>query len=139
MPTGAIAYIRPMSLSFDMHGRRVPIAETIGMELVERSEGRAVLRWRVQEEYTNPIGQLQGGMFAVLMDSAMAVAAGGLATATMQFSLLRPALPGTLLVVTGEVVKAGNRITYAEAEVRDEAGVLIARANQSGLPRPPEG
>ena len=139
MPTGIVTYISRMSLSFEMHGRRVPIAETIGMELVERSEGKATLRWRVRADYTNPVGQLQGGMFAVLMDSAMAVAAGGLATATMQFSLLRPALPGTLLVVTGEVVKAGNRVTYAEAEVRDEAGVLIARANQSGLPRPPEG
>jgi len=116
----------------------VPIAETIGLELVDRSEGKATLRWRVREEYTNPLGQLQGGRYAVLMDSAMAVAAGGIATAAMQFSILRSARPGVVLLVTGEVVKAGSRITYAEAEIRDEAGTLIARASQSGLPRPGE-
>lgn len=128
-----------MTHPFAVNDLLVPIAETLGMELMERTEGKATLRWRVQEEYSNPLGQLQGGMFAVLMDSAMAVAAGGIATATMQFSLLRPALPGTVLIITGAVVKAGARITYAEAEIRDEAGALIARANQSGLPRTPPG
>jgi uncharacterized protein (TIGR00369 family) len=87
------------------------------------------------EAFTNPFGQLQGGVFAVLMDSAMAVASGGLATATMQFSIFRPAHPGMQLIVTGEVVKRGKSIIYAEAEVRDEAGNLVARGNQNGVPR----
>lgn len=111
----------------------------MGMEIIERSEGKATLRWRVLEEYANPLGQLHGGMYAVLLDSAMSVAASGIATATMQFSLLRAAMPGTVLIITGEVVKAGKRITYAEAEIRDEAGLLFARGNQSGIPRTPPG
>ena len=124
-----------MTQPFEFMGRRVPIAETLGMELVERGEGRAAPRWAVREEFTNPLGQVQGGVYGVLMDTAMAIAADGIATATMQFSILRPAVPGMVLAISAEVVRAGRNIVYAEAEVRDDAGRLVARGNQNGLPR----
>ncbi len=117
-------------------GARVPIAETLGAEIMERGEGRAVLRYPVLAEYTNPLGQLQGGMYAVMLDSAMAVAAGGIATATMQFSIFRPVTEG-FVTVTGEVVKDGKTIIYAEATMHDELGRLVARGNQNGMRRPP--
>src|SRR4051794_18842666 len=123
-----------MAEPFLMNGMRVPISETLGAEVISRSEGKATLRYPFMPEYTNPIGQLQGGMYAVMMDSAMAIAAGGIATATMQFSIFRPVTSG-FLIVTGEVVKQGKTILYAEAEVRDEEGRLVARGNQNGLPR----
>lgn len=116
------------------NGARVPISETLGAELIEHGEGRCVLRYPVLPEYTNPMGQLQGGMYGVMMDSAMAIAAGGIATATMQINIFRPVSSGWL-TVTGEVVKRGKRILYAEAEVPDEQGNLVARGNQNGLPR----
>jgi uncharacterized protein (TIGR00369 family) len=106
----------------------------MGGELLEYGEGRAVLRFPVLPQYMNPLGQLQGGMFGVLMDSAMAVAARGLATATMQISILRP-VTGGHVTVTGTVVKAGRSIIYCEAEVRDAEGRLVARGNQNGVPR----
>jgi len=118
----------------EIGGRPLRIAQTLGMELVSREPGRATLRFAFRPEFTNPVGQLQGGMYAVLMDAAMAVAAGGIATATMQFSILRPISEGTV-TVTGEVVKKGRTILYAEAEIRDDEGRLVARGNQSGLPR----
>jgi uncharacterized protein (TIGR00369 family) len=123
----------PFVTPFD--GRRVPIAETLQAELLSCGDGKATLRYPVLPEYTNPAGQLQGGMYGVMMDSAMAIACGGLATATMQFSILRPAVAGSFVLVTGETVKSGKSIIYAEAEVRDEAGHLLARGNQSGVPR----
>lgn len=116
-------------------GQRVPVADTLQAELVSAGEGKAVIRYPVLPEFTNPMGQLQGGMYAVMMDSAMAIAANGIATATMQFTILRPSAPGMVLTVTGEVIKAGRRLVYAQAEVRDEAGNLIALGNQSGPPR----
>lgn len=120
---------------FEIRGKRVPIAETLGGELLEHGEGRARIRFPVLPEYMNPAGQLQGGMFAVMMDSAMAVAADGIATAAMQFSILRPATGGHV-IASGEVVRAGRNLIYAEAELRDEeSGKLLARASQTGLPR----
>lgn len=121
--------------TFQVHGRTVPIAETLGAELLEHGEGKASIRYPVLPEYMNPAGQLQGGMYAVMMDSAVAIAADGIATATMQFTILRPATGGHV-IASGQVVRAGRNIIYAEAEIRDEAtGKLLARGNQSGLPR----
>ncbi|HMO96050.1 MAG TPA: PaaI family thioesterase [Tepidiformaceae bacterium] len=123
---------QPFTAPFN--GARIPIAETLQAEIIEHGEGRAVLRYPFLADYTNPMGQLQGGMYGVMMDSAMAIAAGGIATATMQINIFRPVSKGWL-TVTGEVVKRGKRIVYAEAEVRDQDGNLVARGNQNGLPR----
>ncbi len=116
------------------NGQRVPIAETLKAEIVELTEGRCVMRYPFLSEFANPMGQLQGGMYAVMMDSAMAMAANGIATVTMQFSIFRPVTSGWL-TVTGEVVKRGRRVVFAEAEVRDDQGNLVARGTQNGLPR----
>jgi uncharacterized protein (TIGR00369 family) len=121
--------------AFHHRGKRVPISETLGAELLEQGEGRARIRFPVLPQYMNPAGQLQGGMFAVMMDNAMAIAADGIATAAMQFSILRPATGGHV-VASAEVVRAGRNLIYAEAEIRDEeSGKLLARGNQTGLPR----
>jgi uncharacterized protein (TIGR00369 family) len=134
------AYTAAMREPILVGGQPTPIMDTLQAELIEQTEAadgqaaRAVLRFPVLPEYTNPMGQLQGGMYAVMMDSAMAVAAGGIGTATLQVSILRPATAG-FLIVSGEIVRRGRRIIYAEGEVRDEAGLLIARGNQTGVPR----
>lgn len=116
-----------------MDSRRASITDILGAEVIERSDGRAVMRFPVLPAYTNYVGQLQGGMFAVMMDAAMSTAAGGIATATLQYSIFRPATEG-FLIVTGEVIRRGRRIIYAEASVHDEQGRLVARGNQHGLP-----
>ena len=120
---------------FWMRDRRVPIAETLGAELLEVGDGKARIRYPVLPAYMNPAGQLQGGMFAVMMDTAMALAAEGIATAALQIAILRPATGGHV-IASGHVVRAGRNIVYAEAELHDEAtGKLLARGNQTGLPR----
>ncbi|MCA9822932.1 MAG: PaaI family thioesterase [Dehalococcoidia bacterium] len=113
-----------------------PVLRTLGAEVVSRGDDRAVLRFPVMQEFTNPRGHVQGGIVAAMMDGAMAVAASGLATATMQFSLLRPATGGSL-TVSAEVVKRGRQLLYCEAEVRDDEGRLIARGNQNAVPFQP--
>jgi uncharacterized protein (TIGR00369 family) len=114
---------------------RSNLFETLGFEIIEQRDGYAELRCPVLDEYTIGNGQLQGGFYAVMLDAAMAVASEGqLSTATLQINLLRPAFTGQQLTVTGEVVRKGRRVLYAEGEVRGEDGKLIARGNQTGLP-----
>lgn len=103
------------------------------MEIVSQGEGRAVLRFPVQPQFHNAGGIMQGGMYAVLLDMAMAVASPGMMTATLQYSILRPVSSG-YVTVSAELVKAGRRIVYMEAEMRDEEGRLVARGNQNGPP-----
>jgi uncharacterized protein (TIGR00369 family) len=109
-----------------------PVLRTLGCEIVERSEDRAVLRFPVKAEFTNPRGQVQGGILGAMMDGCMAIAANGLATAAMQYSLLRPVASGHV-VVSAEVVRRGRQVLYCEAEIRDEEGRLVARGNQTAM------
>ena len=123
-----------MTNLFEVAGRPVPIAAELGAEILSREDGRATIRFPVEDRFKNPFGMLQGGMFAAMMDMAMAVASEGLATASMQFSILRPATSGHV-IVTGEIVRKGKTLIYPEAEVRDEQGTLLARGNQTGMSR----
>jgi uncharacterized protein (TIGR00369 family) len=110
-----------------------PVLRTLQCEIVERGDDRCVMRFPVLGEFTNPRGALQGGIIAAMMDGCMAAAANGLATASMQFSLLRPVSEGHV-TVSAEVVRRGRQILYCEAEARDSAGRLVARANQTAVP-----
>jgi uncharacterized protein (TIGR00369 family) len=123
-----------MSEPFLIGGRPVPIAQTLGAELLSHGEGRASIRFPIRDEYKNPANQLQGGMYGVMMDMAMAIASDGIATASLQVSLLRPATQGHV-IASAEIIRRGRNLIYAEAEVRDEEGKLLARGNQTGIPR----
>lgn len=110
------------------------IFDTMKAEILESTDGHSRVRFPFQQRFTIPTGQLQGGYFGIAMDMAMAIAANGkLSTAAIQYALFRPVFEGTL-TVTAEVMRSGRRILYAEAEVRDEAGRLVARGNQTAVP-----
>lgn len=112
------------------------IGEELNAEILERTDGRAVVRFPVEDRFKIPTGVLQGGLYAVMMDMAMAVAVGGgLATTTLQINLLRPATSGHV-IATGEVVRKGRSVMYLEADVRAEDGTLLARGNQTGMVMP---
>ncbi len=104
-----ITYTRPMTepeapkspQPFMIGSRPVPIATELGAELLERTEGRAVIRFPVEDRFKNPMGVLQGGMFAVMLDMAMAMASNGLSTASLQVNLLRPAMGGHVTATEG--------------------------------------
>ncbi|WP_199084247.1 PaaI family thioesterase [Deinococcus sp. UR1] len=54
-----------------------PVGMTLGMEPLREedfTEGRAVFRLKPQEFHYNPIGSVHGGVFATLLDSALACA-----------------------------------------------------------------
>jgi acyl-coenzyme A thioesterase PaaI-like protein len=56
----------------------------------------------------------------------------------MKTSFLEPARVGAVLECTARVVQGGARVAFAEAEVVDDAGVVIARASSSYLFTPLE-
>lgn len=122
--------------SFDVLANGLPpVLRTLGCEVLERGDGRAVMRFPVKAEFTNPRGQVQGGILGAMMDGCMAAAANGLATVAMQFSLLRPVTEGPLMV-SAQVVRRGRQVIYCEAEIVDADGRLVARGNQSAVPVP---
>ena len=115
---------------------------TLGLTCVDKSvPGQTVWTMKVDERFLNPAGIVQGGFIAAMLDSAMgasAVTGAGkknisVANTEMKVSFLRPAKLGTTLTCTAQVLKPGSVISFLEAKVIDEAGLLIATASSSYL------
>lgn len=110
------------------------IMDTLRPEILSSDEGRIELRFTVRPELTIPGGQLQGGIIASMLDMSMAMAAGGaISTASLQMDILRPAL-GPQLTVIGTLTRKGRRIVFADAEMRNADGELVARGRQTAVP-----
>jgi uncharacterized protein (TIGR00369 family) len=119
-----------------------PIADLLGMTLVEIGEGRAVFAVEPAEWMYNPIGSVHGGIAATLLDSCMGCAihttlpAGvGYATSDLQIRYARGMTVDTGRVVAeGNVVHAGRRLATAEGRLTVQAtGKLIAHATTACL------
>jgi len=110
------------------------IFELLNPEVVSKEDGRVEMRFPVQERIKIPGGQVQGGIVCSMLDMAMAFAKdGGLSTVSIQVELLRPA-KGAYLDVVGQVTQSGRRIIFAEAEMRDDQGRVVARGRQTAVP-----
>ena len=88
----------------------------------------------VEPRHLNLSGTLHGGMIATLADSATGLAYRtglradeGAVTSSLSLTFLRPGGLG-LVTARGRVVKRGSRFGYAEADVEDAEGRLLARA-----------
>jgi len=106
----------------------------LGVEPVafDAEAGRAVLAFAAKPEFLNPMGTLQGGFMAAMLDEAMTVAAlvktgmtVMLPTLEMKISFLAPGKTGRL-IATGQVVRLGKRVAFLEGRLEDEAGTLLA-------------
>lgn len=121
-----------------------PCELTLGMTCVDKSEpGRTVWRMRADERFANPAGIVQGGFLGAMADSAMGSATITLARAggrrvfssnvEMKTSFLAPVPVGAELECRATVVSGGARIAFAEAEVVDDTGRVVARASSTYL------
>ena len=116
-----------------------PVAQLIGLELVEVDAGRAVFRLRADQRHTNPMGTVHGGVLCDLADAAMGCAfassiAAGETYTTLELAInfLKPVWSG-LLTATGRLVKRTRKIGLTEAEITDEKGSLVAKAKSTCL------
>ncbi len=117
---------------------------TLGMTCVDKSvPGRTVWRMAADERFANPAGIIQGGFIGAMADSAMGSAAVTFARGAgrkvfasnveMKTSFLAAAKVGTMLECTAQIVSGGARVAFAEAEVVDDSGRMVARASSTYL------
>lgn len=106
-----------------------PYYQAMGMSLVEIDEGRALLRVEIQPEHLNADGIVHGGVLPAIADGAMGNALRTLngpqaqvMTAEAQLHYLRPVRAGGVLIAEGRMVQSGRRLSFAEVEIREEAG-----------------
>ena len=121
----------------------LPVHDQLGFQRVEAADARTSisLTWTAPAEYSNSAGNLQGGVLAAFLDALLAGATSAHleadvypALAEMKLSIFRPVPAGTKLTGTGRVLKAGKRVLFAEAEVTDPDGKLVAKASGTEIP-----
>lgn len=102
----------------------------LGMQILEVTPGRAVLRMAVRDEFLNGHDICHGGLITTLADSAFAFACNSYNELTVAsgfaVDLLAPGRLGDVLTATcHEVSKAGRTGVY-DCEVRNQRGERVA-------------
>jgi uncharacterized protein (TIGR00369 family) len=107
----------------------------MGMELVRATAGRVEIALDASDHHLNLQGSLHGGVVATLADTATGLAVRSMVPAgrrhvTIQLDVryLSPGRPGRITAV-GTTVRVGSQVAFAEADVRDAADRLLARAS----------
>jgi uncharacterized protein (TIGR00369 family) len=106
----------------------------LGARLERVAPDEVDLSLTVEPRHLNLSGTLHGGMIATLADTATGLAyRTGLGenesavTSSLSVTFLRPGRAGGV-TARGRVVKRGSRFGYAEADVQDVDGRLLAKA-----------
>src|SRR5215831_15555214 len=117
------------------------MAQTLGYDIVEVSNGRVAITAEPTAAHLNPAGTVHGGLSATLLDSCMGLAVHstldkGFGQTTLEFkiSLVRPLTPQTGVVkAEGNVVFRGRRVGTAEGRLTDAQGKIIAHGTTTCL------
>ena len=114
-----------------------PVAELLGIDLVEAGGGECTMRLEAEERHSNPMGTIHGGIICDLADAAMGMSffstleeGESFTTLELKVNYLRPFWTGTLLA-HGKVVSRGKTVGLTECRVVDEKERLIAHATST--------
>lgn len=120
-----------------------PAAVTLGWELVavDPDAGTIEVAFAATEQFLNPVGVVQGGFLAAMLDDTLGPALvatlgpGEFApTADLQVQFLRPARPGRL-IGRGRIVRRGGGVGFLAGELVDETGAVVATATATAVIR----
>ena len=118
-----------------------PMADTLGLLLVDVAHGRAVFQGAPRREHYNPHGTVHAGWFATMLDSAVGCAVHsvlppgrGYTTLELKLNMVRALTDAVPLVrAEGQVLHAGRRTATAEARLTGPDGRLHAHASTTCL------
>lgn len=99
--------------------------ELVGPLYATQRGERTVVGLRVSEKHLNGVGIIHGGMYLMLLDTAMTRACIGLrrpdvfpATTSLSSEFLDAARPGDWIEAEAEVLRAGRRIVFLNCIIR---------------------
>lgn len=115
-----------------------PVAKLLGWKLeeIDPDAGTITVSFETRAEFANPLGNIQGGILASMLDDTMGPALVATLspdqfapTLEMKVSYFAPAKVGPRLRGRGRVVHAGRTNAFVEADLIDQDDRLIARAS----------
>src|SRR6185312_8193201 len=114
---------------------RIPFVKDLGIEVKEMRPGAGRLELSVEVRHLNGWGAVHGGVTMTVLDVAMAIAArslepegDGVVTVEMKCSFMQAGPPEGRMFATGTCVHKSTTMAFCEAELRDDADRLLARA-----------
>ena len=117
--------------SFDIY---IPFVDHLGIELLEKVDGRVRIRFYPKSEHLNSWKGVHGGVVMTLLDVALGSASRaldlsciGATTVELKANFLAAALGA--VTAEGRAQRAGRSLIFAEGEVRDESGVTLAKGS----------
>ena len=111
------------------------LSRLFGIRVTQISPGSARAEMELREGLTNLFGSAHGGAIFSLADQAGAAACNSLGRPAvamhMSIHYLRAPRMGDRLIAEAKVVHKGSRMGLGQIFVRDSAGELIARSDQT--------
>jgi uncharacterized protein (TIGR00369 family) len=118
-----------------------PAGVLLGFRLLEADpqQQRIRIEFQARPEFVNPIGNIQGGFLAAMLDDTLGPAVVQTLgpdqfapTLELKVSFLKPAKPG-VLIGEGRVLKKGRSIAFLSGELRDADGDIVASATATAM------
>ena len=125
-----------------MNSRISPTGALLGFKLLEVDSARGFVRieYLGKPEFCNPMGNIQGGFVAAMLDDAAAISAivksgRRIAVPTLEFktSFFAPAKVGPLFA-EGRCLRVGRTVAFMEADLFDPDARHLARMTTTVLP-----
>jgi uncharacterized protein (TIGR00369 family) len=113
---------------------RIPLVEHLGIRLLELRDGTAVMAFDPRPEHGNSWGGVHGGILLTLLDIGMGTAARGLepgcaGATTVELKANFLAVAKGALTTRCRAQRTGRSLIFAEGEVHDGAGTLLAKGS----------
>ncbi len=107
-----------------------------GIEIVEATEEKAVVKAKISDEHRNANGSVQGGMLYTVADFAFAVLGNYIHPVTVtqvgQISYVKAAFTDEIIATATEKVRSGHT-TVSEVVVCDEEGQVVCVCSFNGF------
>ncbi|UCH21331.1 MAG: PaaI family thioesterase [Deltaproteobacteria bacterium] len=115
-----------------------PYFKLISMKVCEIGAGHSLFEIDLGQKHLQPFGHVHGGVFATIIDTAASWAIfygieehdAGMTSVDLKLNYLAPAVSGKL-IAKGRQIKIGKTLGYAEAEVIDESGKILAHGTST--------
>ncbi|QTA89815.1 PaaI family thioesterase [Desulfonema magnum] len=115
-----------------------PYPSLLSMKLTDIGTGYARIELDIEKKHTQLRGVVHGGVFATLIDTVAFWAAyyeiedpdAWMASVDLKLNYLAPAVSGKL-IATGQRIKMGRKLCYADAKVTNAEGKLLAHGSST--------
>jgi uncharacterized protein (TIGR00369 family) len=125
-----LSSVSSLPTGFDIH---IPFVEHIGLRLLEKRDGIARMRLDPRPEFENSWGAIHGGVLLSVLDVVLSSSSRSLdetciGATTVEIKTNFIAASRGVMLAEGRAQRAGRSLIYAEGELRDEEGALLAKA-----------